>query len=120
MSKSYRKPYSAITGVKSAHDDKTVAARAVRRAQNHALRNAIANGIDWEDFMLPEIYECAFNDVWSWGRDGNQSLQLRSTQYNSPFSYVSSPTRMTMEKIMERWEESKQREDNWLKEISRK
>jgi len=120
MSKSYRKPYSAITGNRSAHADKTVAARLVRRAQNHALRTAVANDIDWDDFMLPEVYECSFNDVWGWGRDGNQSLQTRSTQYNNPFAYVSSPTWFSMDEIFDHWEERKQRSDNWLKEISRK
>ncbi len=37
MSRSYRKPYTAITGTKSAHADKKVAARGVRRRQNQWL-----------------------------------------------------------------------------------
>lgn len=120
MSRSYRKPYAAITGKNSAHADKTFAARAVRRAQNFALQKVLAQGIDWEDFMLPEIYECSGNDVWGWGRDGNQRLQTRGSQYNNPFSYITSPTWMSEQQIFERWEESKQRTDDWLKDISRK
>jgi len=37
VSRSYRKPYTAITGTKSAHADKKVAARGVRRRQNQWL-----------------------------------------------------------------------------------
>jgi hypothetical protein len=120
MSKSYRKPYSAITGVRSAHYDKMIAARSVRRAQDGALRHAIANQTDWDEFLLPEVYECSDNDVWGWGRDGNQRLRGRSSQYNNPFKYVTSPTWRTEEDIMERWEENKQREDDWLKDLTRK
>lgn len=120
MSKSYRMPYSAIMGRSSAHDDKTVAARMVRRAQNHALRTAAANNVDWDEFLLPEVYECSHNDVWGWGRDGNQSLQMRSQQYNNPFAYVCSPTWMTTEEIMVRWEESKQQDDEWMARLKRK
>ena len=34
MSRSYRKPYAAVTGTKSAHKDKKMAARGVRRRQD--------------------------------------------------------------------------------------
>ena len=37
MSRSYRKPYAAITGTKSAHEDKKAAARGLRRRQNQWL-----------------------------------------------------------------------------------
>ena len=37
MSRSYRKPYTAVTGTKSAHVDKKVAARGLRRRQNQWL-----------------------------------------------------------------------------------
>ena len=120
MSKSYRKPYSAVTGAGSAHNDKTVAARMVRRAQNHALRTAVANNVDWDEFLLPDIYECSHNDVWGWGRDGNQSLCERSQQYNNPFAYVCSPTWMSYDEIMERWEESKRHDDKWMEYLTRK
>ena len=39
MSRSYRKPYTAITGVSSAHHDKKTAVRGMRRRQNAWLRN---------------------------------------------------------------------------------
>lgn len=71
MSRSYRRPYSAPCGNASAHYDKTLAARGVRRAQNRALREAV----DWEEFELPHRFECNHNDVWGWGRDGKQTLQ---------------------------------------------
>jgi hypothetical protein len=120
MSKSYRKPYSAITGLRSAHRDKTLAARSFRRTQNFSLRTALANEVDWDEFLLPDIYECADNEVYGWSRDGNQRLQTHSSQYNNPFSYVLSPTWMTIEEIMERWEERKQRDDDWMTYICRK
>ena len=71
MSRSYRKPYSAITGVKSAADDKRVARRNWRHAQNNALRMP---NIDWDEFLIPARYEASYNDVCGWGRDGIQSL----------------------------------------------
>src|SRR6266702_718839 len=111
MSKSYRQPYASVTGNRSAKQDKILAHRGERRAQNYALRVCQ----DWEEFLIPHKRECYWNNVYSWSRDGNQSLQLHSTQYNNPFSYVSSPTWMTMEQIIERWKENKQREDDWLK-----
>jgi hypothetical protein len=70
MSKSYRKPYAAITGVRSAHEDKTFASRSLRRTQNYALR---AFKGDWDEFIIPVRLECAGNDVGGWGRDGVQS-----------------------------------------------
>lgn len=120
MGKSYRKPYSSVTGNRSAHKDKTDAARSLRRTQNHALRNALANNVDWDEFLLPDIYECAGNEVYGWTRDGNQSLWEPSRQYNNPFAYVCSPTWMTLEQIMERWEESKQCDDEWMARLRRK
>lgn len=75
MSRSYRKPYSAITGTGSAAHDKMVARRCWRHAQNQALSCAFKNGEDWDEFLIPNIYEASYNDVWGWGRDGNQTLQ---------------------------------------------
>jgi len=120
MSKSYRRPYSSVTGNRSAHEDKTVAARSVRRTQNHALQTALANNVDWDEFLMPDIYECAANEVYGWSRDGSQSLCERSRQYNNPFAYVRSPTWMTTEEIMARWEERKQHDDDWMKYLTRK
>lgn len=72
MSRSYRKPYAAMTGAGSASIDKRYAARGVRRKQNAWL----CNHWEDEDFLLPHRYECHHNDVWSWHRDGKQHLQV--------------------------------------------
>ena len=72
MSRSYRKPYSAITGTNSAKQDKIHAHRGERHKQNQALRNCQ----DWDEFLMPDKLECSGNDTWSWGRDGSQSLQF--------------------------------------------
>src|SRR5689334_20390150 len=119
MGKSYRRPYSAICGNSLAHDDKTRAARSVRRNQNQTLRDAISQNQDWDGFLLPDIYECQHNEVYGWCRDGNQYLQTQSSQYNNPYRAVSSPTWMSQEEIMKRWEESKERSDEWLKRVCR-
>lgn len=119
MGKSYRKPYCAITGRRSAHDDKTQAARSVRRAQEFALRTALANEVDWDEFLLPDIYECANNEVYGWSRDGNQRFQTRSNQYDNPFAYTSYNWR-SYDEIIKWWEERKQRDDDWLKYLCRK
>ena len=116
MSKSYRRPYASVTGNRSAKQDKILAHRGERRAQNYALRVCQ----DWEELFLPHKRECNWNNVYSWSRDGRQRLQFRDTQYNNPYWVVFSPTWMSEEQIFARWEESKQREDDWLKKISRK
>jgi hypothetical protein len=72
MGKSYRKPYSAITGVRSAAYDKMVARRCWRRAQNQTLRECI----DYEELVMPKRLEAPFNNVYSWNRDGKQTLQF--------------------------------------------
>lgn len=72
MGKSYRRPYSAITGCKSAKHDKMVARRCWRRAQEQAIRDCI----DWEELVIPKRLEASFNEVYSWGRDGKQTLQF--------------------------------------------
>ncbi len=41
MSRSYRRPYAAITGLASAKSDKQLAHRGVRRKQNLALKTCI-------------------------------------------------------------------------------
>jgi hypothetical protein len=71
MSRSYRKPYTSVTGVYTGSgDDKRVARRLVRRAENRAINNCQ----DFENFLLPHKYECSYNDPWGWGRDGKQYL----------------------------------------------
>jgi hypothetical protein len=76
MSRSYRRPYCAITGLRSAAHDKMVARRSWRRAQNQELQKYVANDFDWDEFLTPERYEASFNDVWSWGIDGKQYLHF--------------------------------------------
>ena len=61
MSRSYRRPYAAITGLASAKDDKRMAHRGVRRKQNLALKNSI----DYENLLLPHRLECAWNNTYS-------------------------------------------------------
>jgi len=68
MSRSYRRPNAAITGLASAKDDKRMAHRGVRRKQNLALKTSI----DYENLLLPHRLECAWNSTYSWGRDGSQ------------------------------------------------
>jgi hypothetical protein len=68
MSRSYRKPYSAITGVSSAKSDKRLAARGVRRRQNQWLKTLE----DFDTALVPHRYECHWNDTWCWKRDGSQ------------------------------------------------
>jgi hypothetical protein len=116
MSKSYRRPYASVTGNRSAKQDKILAHRGERRAQNFALRVCQ----DWEEFFLPHKRECHWNNVYAWSRDGRQRPCRRSRQYNNPFAYVVSPTWMTTEQIMERWEDSKQRDDEWMALMKRK
>ena len=70
MSRSYRKPYAAITGTKSVHEDKKTAARGLRRRQNQWL--STLEDIDWA--LAPHRFECAYNNTYSWGRDGRQRL----------------------------------------------
>jgi hypothetical protein len=53
MSRSYRRPYAAITGLASAKDDKRMAHRGVRRKQNLALKTST----DYENLPLPHRLE---------------------------------------------------------------
>jgi hypothetical protein len=73
MSRSTRRPFAAITGAASAKDDKRMAHRGVRRKQNLALKTCA----DFEVLLIPHPLECAWNDTWSWGRDGAQMDQSR-------------------------------------------
>lgn len=72
MSHSYRRPYAAVTGVRSAKQDKIMANRGVRRAQNLATKRMLHD----EDVLMPHRLECAWNDVYCWGRDGSQFWQV--------------------------------------------
>ena len=75
MSRSYRKPYAAVTGTASAKEDKLRAARGVRRAQKGYLRK-ILQGDLLDLFLIPHRLECPWNEVYSWKRDGKQRLQF--------------------------------------------
>ena len=83
MSRSYRKPYAAITGTASAKDDKTHAARGVRHTQNRYLER-LARAQDWDSFSLPHRLECPWNEVYSWGRDGKQYLHFPARRGGRP------------------------------------
>jgi hypothetical protein len=68
VSRSYRRPFAAITGLASAKIDKQMAHRGVRRQQNHALKTCA----DHENLLIPHRLECHWNDTYNWGRDGAQ------------------------------------------------
>jgi hypothetical protein len=120
MGKSYRKPWGTWVSIKdSAHSDKTTASRMVRRAQEQSLREAIRDE-DWDGWLITDRYECSYNDVWGWGRDGKQRPMYRSKQYNNPYAYVMSPTWMDEEQILARWKESMGYDDSVLAYASRK
>jgi hypothetical protein len=72
MSRSYKhKPFAAICGGGSAKKDKIQAHRGERRKQNRVLYAAFKSG-DFENLIIPHKRECPWNEVYSWGRDGNQ------------------------------------------------
>ena len=73
MSRSYRRPYEAITGLASAKSDKQMAHRGVRRNQNLALKTCP----DYDNLLLPHFLECNWNNTYCWGRDGAQSYHSR-------------------------------------------
>lgn len=70
MSRSYRRPYAVFTSAESAHEDKKMAARGLRRRLNQWLH--ILN--DPEVALIPHRFECPHNDNWTWERDGRQYL----------------------------------------------
>jgi len=81
MSRSYRKPYAAATGTCSAKDDKRQANRGVRSRQNQWLRNLE----EFDDSLIPHRFECSFNEVWCWGRDGHQWYQTPSARERTSY-----------------------------------
>lgn len=81
MSRSYRRPFAAITGTASAKDDKRLAHRGVRRKQNLLLKTSP----DFENLLLPHRLECAWNNNYNWGRDGAQ--RYLGCLRNSPEEY---------------------------------
>jgi hypothetical protein len=85
MSRSYRRPYAAITGTASAKSDKQFAHRGVRRKQNLALKTCA----DFENLILPHRLECHWNNTYNWGRDGAQrycgSMRSREDDYGQRY-----------------------------------
>jgi hypothetical protein len=74
MSRSFKhQPFQAITGASSAQNDKTRAARSVRRTHRRVLHIALKSG-DY-DVLLPHRLGCPWNNTYSWGRDGHQYYQ---------------------------------------------
>lgn len=74
MSRSYKKqPFQSICGNRGAKRDKILAHRGERRAHKLAIHRA--KQTDFENFLLPDIYECSWNEVYGWSRDGNQFWQ---------------------------------------------
>lgn len=91
MSRSYRKPASAITGTGSAKDDKRHAARGVRRKQDQWLRVLMKEPLESIEgsALAPHKLECAWNDTYNWGRDGSQRLQYPSQKQWSKYCRLS-------------------------------
>ena len=84
MSRSYRKPYAAVTGTKSAHEDKKTAARGLRRRQNQWLSTLE----DIDGALAPHRLECAHNNTYDWGRDGRQHLIFPDSRRSDRFDYI--------------------------------
>jgi hypothetical protein len=82
MSRSYKKqPFMAICGSGSAKKDKIQAHRGERAAHKRVIHKAMKEQ-DY-DVLLPHRLECNWNEVYSWGRDGNQMYQgLTSRQWS--------------------------------------
>lgn len=71
MSRSFKKrPFQAICGGDSAKQDKVLAHRGVRRTHRKQLHKAFAE--QEFDVLLKHRRECAWNNTYLWGRDGNQ------------------------------------------------
>ena len=75
MSRSYRKPYTAITGLPRSHDDKKKALRGVRCRQNAWLRSLK----DYDLALVPHRHECAFNNTYCGQETGSSSSQSLTT-----------------------------------------
>ena len=83
MSRSYRKPYAAVTGTVSAKDDKIRAARGVRRVHKRYLRKVLQGDL-LDQFLIPHRLECSWNEVYTWTRDGKQRLQFPTSRAGHP------------------------------------
>lgn len=81
MSRSFKRhPFMAICGGGSAQQDKTLAARGIRRAHRQAIHIAIHT--EEYEVILPHRLQCCHNNVYSWGRDGKQTWQGEPEHWN--------------------------------------
>jgi hypothetical protein len=81
MSRSYRRPFAAVSGTASAKSDKQLAHRGVRRKQNLALKICA----DYCNLLIPHRFECAWNNTYCWGRDGEQTYQSPPRDSNDEY-----------------------------------
>jgi hypothetical protein len=84
MSRSYRSPFAAITGLASAKSDKQLAHRGVRRKQNLALKTCL----DFENLLVPHFLECPWNNTYCWNRDGAQTYHRRPNDSNDEWDRI--------------------------------
>jgi hypothetical protein len=114
MGKSYRRPYAAVTGVRSAAHDKMVARRCWRRAQNQAIRDCK----DWEELVMPKRLEASFNEEYGWVRDGKQTYQGYRWANLDNYFYMSNY--IPEERLLEHFEDRLARWEEWQRMIRRK
>ena len=117
MSRSYRQPYYTWSSVKSsAHADKKMAARGVRRAQNNAIRTCE----NWDELIIPHRRECYWNNVYQWKRDGRQFLfQWNHNDFN-PYWLRSNGSPWTDEELIQHMLEGIERSEKFLADLKRK
>lgn len=90
MSRSFKHtPMAAICGNNSAHYDKTLAARGVRRKHHQVLHIALSTG-EYE-VVLPHRLQCCHNNTYSWGRDGSQ--RWCGLDHHDWFRYIKATTK---------------------------
>ena len=70
MSRSYRIPYAVFTSPPSAHEDKKMAARGLRRH----MKQWIHLLDDPDAALVPHRFECPHNDSYAWERIGRPYL----------------------------------------------
>jgi hypothetical protein len=120
MSHSYRRPYAAVTGVRSAHWDKTTAARGMRRAQNQYVRDLRIENIEWDETPIPHKLECHHNNNYNWGQDGRQSFKTISHNTYNVYYLRWSPCVWTDEELIRHRDERVEYEVRWIEKIQRK
>ena len=113
MGRSYRRPYSAITGTHSAKKDKREAARGVRHKLNQLLRTTV----DLESLLLPHKRECHHNNVYDWSRDGRQRYQRLGCSWSE---YCRLEQGLFQYPSEVRWAEDQQWPPKWYVRLKRK